>query len=72
MSKAILVIDMPTDCEDCPLFQDGDKGFRMCKAKSKGVEWDYYNSKPDWCPLKEVLIGTYDEAIDIVKRGGVE
>ena len=52
MSKAILVMDMPTDCEDCPLFQDGDKGMRQCKTKRTGVEWDYYKVRPAWCPLK--------------------
>ena len=54
MSKAILVIDMPTDCEDCPLFKDGDKGMRKCEASRKGTEWDYYKVRPDWCPLREL------------------
>lgn len=54
MSKAILVMDMPTDCEDCPLFQDGNKEMRECKAKRTGTEWDYYKVRPDWCPLREV------------------
>jgi hypothetical protein len=54
MSKAILVLDMPTDCEDCPLFKDGDKGMRECKASRKGTEWDYYKVRPNWCPLCEV------------------
>lgn len=53
--KAILVLDeMPTDCEDCPLFKDGDKGMRKCNAKRTGTEWDYYKVRPDWCPLKPI------------------
>lgn len=67
MSKVFLVVDMPTDCEDCPLFRDSNKGMRECKAKRAGTEWDYYKVRPDWCPLREVpekmqVCGKYPQA----------
>lgn len=74
MSKAILVIDMPTDCEDCPLFKDGETHMQECKASRKGTEWDYYKVRPNWCPLKpmpEKVIGYKDcinEIVEVVEK----
>lgn len=59
MSKAILVIDMPKTCEECPICQgvalDGDY---VCSIKDeygeeRGFDDGEYE-KPDWCPLKTV------------------
>lgn len=53
MSKAILVMDMPEDCEDCPLFEEKVYNPHNCKAKRKNVDkYTYYKNKPDWCPLR--------------------
>lgn len=51
MSKAILVIDMPRCCKECPLIIFYGHGFcakelRECSGKDKHVR------KPDWCPLR--------------------
>lgn len=56
MSKAILVIDMPTRCGECPVcasYQSCAFSIReyWCATNGKDVEPD---SKPDWCPLKRV------------------
>lgn len=46
MSKAILVIDMPNECGECPLLYD----YLRCQAK-EGVNI-YGEKRPDNCPLK--------------------
>ena len=56
MSKAILVIDMPSRCGECPIcasYQSCAFSTRetWCSTNGKDVELD---SKPIWCPLKEV------------------
>lgn len=56
MSKAILVIDMPTRCGECQVcasYQSCAFSIReyWCSTNGKDVEPD---SKPDWCPLKPV------------------
>ena len=43
MSKAVLVMDMPERCADCPL-----------RSSEKTSSTDYYDKKPDWCPLREL------------------
>ena len=51
MSKAVLVMDMPSSCEECPLLSVG----RYCKGKEApnvAVDSHLDKSKPDWCPLK--------------------
>ena len=55
MSKAVLVMDMPSSCEECILRNEG-ACFPVSKENSIcGV---YYTMKegrrPDWCPLSEL------------------
>lgn len=51
--KAILVIDMPTKCGDCPLHVDGlddeCEEIMMCNATHRESN---YGAPPTWCPLK--------------------
>ena len=55
MSKAILVIDAPKTCCDCPIcaswnvFSSFDEYY--CTVMKSEVQLD---EKPDWCPLIEV------------------
>lgn len=61
MSKAVLVMDMPSSCMEC-LFC---RGLNVCRLK-QCLEKDgvlsvftvdnqiLNNSKPDWCPLREL------------------
>ena len=54
--KAILVLDMPNDCDDCPLNAHTDYDFDICwvDKKSKGV-----------CPLKPMPEKMRTDADDI-------
>lgn len=54
MSKAILVIDMPDECRNCPCFNGLDFA-AYCGKEDKKIEYDIDNlayTKPIWCPLK--------------------
>ena len=56
MKKAILVIDMPKCCNQCPIcatYQQGSSSVReyWCPIDGNDVE---PLSKPSWCPLKEL------------------
>lgn len=56
MNKAILVMDMPDrcwKCSACASWQNSAFSSReyWCCAKDRDVDPD---SKPDWCPLREV------------------
>ena len=54
MSKAILVIDMPSSCIDCPLHYY-DEPRLWCGANERNMDTDdIENYKPTWCPLREV------------------
>ena len=55
MSKAILIIDMPNNCNECKIRFD-DEYSNWCpydNPEPNGV-WQYVDNKtkPDWCPLK--------------------
>ena len=47
MSKAVLVIDTPEYCGQCPFY---DALFEMCRHKFKDI--DNAKIRPIWCPLK--------------------
>ena len=54
MSKAVLVIDTPNNCSECPCC-DGIE----CGNKYKGyvdghLEWN--SGRPSWCPLRPLPI----------------
>ena len=54
MAKAMLIMDMPSRCGDCPCF---DNFNRMCQEEHKFlsmVEINIKNKKPTWCHLREV------------------
>ena len=55
MNKAILVIDMPKRCANCPL-RCSVNGFQpFCTITFETLsDNEYYNTKPTWCPLKEL------------------
>lgn len=69
MSKAILVMDMPSRCEKCDL-----QNFGRCEKTKKSIVGtpSDLKSKPDWCPLNpipetkeeyRVLYNRYGDAI---------
>ena len=50
MNKAILVIDMPACCRECPLCGEDHMTYRdYCRVTNNHI-WTL--DKPDWCPLK--------------------
>lgn len=67
MKKAILVMDMPKVCLDCPMCFKAEemsidflvyKHLYTCRFVPSDVE-DFYieniaKGKPDWCPLREI------------------
>lgn len=63
MSKAILVIDMPKSCRECPagnsMISDREDELCACELifpfldEVRCVD-EYINSRPDWCPLREL------------------
>ena len=50
--KAILVIDMPGYCDDCPLMFENDCGVTQTHMQLEYGE--LYYPKPSWCPLKSI------------------
>lgn len=53
MSKAMLIMDMPKKCHECP-FAYITLSERECLVKDMDINVDVKNEKPTWCPLKEV------------------
>lgn len=55
MSKAVLVMNMPGRCADCPLRNSEKTSYVCCYLTLKNISSaDYYDKKPDWCPLREL------------------
>ena len=52
MSKAVLVIDMPNSCKECPV--RSFVGYGKWCAGHDDTCIDNYPTKPNWCPLKEL------------------
>lgn len=49
--KALLVMDMPESCRECPLRSLADD----CRLTGRYVMYfSNWRNKPDWCPLKPV------------------
>ena len=63
MSKAILVLDMPSSCGKCEFCLEITEKHHCCQRVSddnemcKRIDYDvefYQYEKPNWCPLREV------------------
>ena len=54
MKKAVIVIDMPEHCDDCPFRVLWAKYHCVVNGKFCGDEQGFYSSltKPSWCPLR--------------------
>jgi hypothetical protein len=54
MSKAILVIDMPKSCDECPLFENHSYRDMCCLGmNARTIDYPYPKDfRQDWCPLK--------------------
>ena len=69
MSKAVLVMDMPENCEHCackyPSYKDDALYDCAITGKTVPINGGRYGKKPDWCPLWELpekmeLCGVYN------------
>ena len=50
--KAILVIEMPSSCDKCPLFGSHYSDM-TCMGNGRGINYPYPKEvRQDWCPLK--------------------
>ncbi len=62
MSKAILIIDMPSSCGKCEFCRETGEGRHVCeqtvyKGRCKRIDYEvenYMYEKPTCCPLREV------------------
>jgi hypothetical protein len=50
--KAILVLEMPNSCSECPLFGSHYSDM-TCRANGRGINYPYPKEvRQDWCPLR--------------------
>lgn len=77
MSKAVLVMDMPENCENCackyPSYKDDALYDCAITGKTIPINGGRYGEKPDWCPLRELpekmeVCGKYNS--DYYAKGG--
>lgn len=56
MSKAVLVMDMPSSCLECPIGQNESIPLETCIRCPFGkcaIDAEV-ETRPDWCPLREL------------------
>jgi len=71
MSKAFLVMDMPSSCDKCPCFC-GHYSDMCCMAlNNRTINYPYPKDfRQRWCPLKELPEETHNnEYMDSVVKG---
>lgn len=54
MGKAMLIIDMPERCSECPLKSQLYDIQYICCGNHRRMTIPGNKPKPDWCPLKEI------------------
>ena len=83
MAKAMLIMDMPSSCEECDFFKELRWNRHYCTQKNckeiEGYVSDFRYEKPYWCPLHEVpqkmekyheIALGYNACIDEILGGG--
>lgn len=68
MNKAILIIDMPTNCGECEMCVNQYSLGYWCHAFKGGfIGFNNTIPKPDWCPLKpapeKIDVSVFDDSI---------
>lgn len=54
MRKAVLVMDMPSSCDKCPLFCNYYSDM-TCRVNGKAIDYPYPKEiRQEWCPLCEL------------------
>lgn len=52
--KAILVLEMPSSCDECPLFGSHYSDM-TCRGNGRGINYPYPKEvRQDWCPLRPI------------------
>lgn len=73
MSKAMLIMDMPSCCLECCLFYNEGE-IQMCEGLGRIVERKNKRIRQKWCPLREVpekrKYYKKDSVCDEMKRQG--
>jgi hypothetical protein len=58
MPKAVLVMDMPENCENCackyPSYKDDALYDCAITGKTIPINGGHYEDRPDWCTLREL------------------
>lgn len=63
MSKAMLIMDMPTCCNECRFFNDNyDYPQCIITGETKGYKFKKFENKMDSCPLRFVPSKRYHSA----------
>lgn len=72
MAKAVLVMNMPERCADCPLRNSEKTSYLCCYLTLKNISSaDYYDKKPDWCPLRELPEKKEELPVEKYEFGGL-
>ena len=66
MSKAVLVMDMPSSCDKCPCFCGHYSDMCCVGLNNRTIDYPYPKDfRQRWCPLKELPDETHnDEYMD--------
>ena len=73
MAKAVLIMDMPEDCNDCYAMYVS-LSERFCRATEENLSAKA--ERPDWCPLRELpekipeLKSGYEDISTSIRRVG--
>ena len=80
MAKAVLVMDMPENCENCackyPSYKNDALYDCAITGKTIPINGGRYGKKPDWCPLRELpekiseLKSGYEDIRTSIRRVG--
>ena len=66
MNKGIIVVDMPSVCEECSCFQYDIQYGKYCDVSGGNLmDIDCDEEKPDWCPIKPIPEKMQSEGISI-------
>lgn len=65
MKKAMLIIDMPNSCRDCPLHEmSGSFNKLLCVPLQKSYD-KFINERPNQCPLRFIPSKHYHSAYGV-------
>ena len=76
MAKAMLIMDMPSSCEECDFFKELRWNRHYCTQKNckeiEGYVSDFRYEKPYWCPLRECPQKKEEFEMDIIHHESLD